>query len=247
MRRTPVRHHIAFKVDGLFEIALQRARVLATPVPVDLVVAAHHGANTCFDSSLERRIIDLKSSSLIHLLADASTICFLVVLNEVLGIGHNLLGLNPFYHRLHKPVPQVWIFTRQVLEIPAIQGHPCHIQSRPKLEIRPLVIELLAHALTPLKGSFFVPGRGDGQARRPGRGSPCQACWRAESLRSIVHVHRRHPQAFHWSNIADIGTSRIIHAFGSSIFRPMQHLQLFGQSHVGNQQVSSFMSAQRWI
>ena len=44
-------------------------------------------------------------------LRHANTICFLVVLNEVLGIGHDLLGLYPFHHRLHKPVPQVGIFT----------------------------------------------------------------------------------------------------------------------------------------
>ena len=30
----------ALKVDGLFEIVLQCARILATPVPIDLVVAA---------------------------------------------------------------------------------------------------------------------------------------------------------------------------------------------------------------
>ena len=110
---------------------------------------------------------------------DPNAICFLVVLNEMLGIGHDLLRLYAFDNRLHKLVAKVGVFPRKVLKVPAVpwqvtgssgkawqqqsqdapdlqpdsskfQRHPCHIQSGPKLDVRTLVVKLFAHALSPL-------------------------------------------------------------------------------------------------
>lgn len=78
---------------------------------VDPVVAAHHGPNTGLHSPFERRGVHLHQSPFIHVLADATTVRFLVVGDVVLGVGNHTLALDALDGGLHQRVPQERVFS----------------------------------------------------------------------------------------------------------------------------------------
>lgn len=58
-------------------------------------------------------------------------------------------------------------------------------RSKPWAASRSLVVELLAHASTPLQGRRFIPTRRQGDARRPGRGGALLSIRRSKALRAF--------------------------------------------------------------
>jgi hypothetical protein len=67
----------------------------------------------------------------------------LVVMDEVLGICHHGLALDPRHNRLHHRPPKIWIFSREVLEIPSVLWHARHAHAWAQLYVCTFVEKLL--------------------------------------------------------------------------------------------------------
>lgn len=112
----------------------------------------------CFDGSFKRRIVDLVLRALINVLAHCGTVCLLhpslpiskhsmdnntdlVVLDIVLGIGNDALGLDASHNRLHKHVAEVRVFAAYVLKVTSVAGNTSDTDTRAKLDVGTLQSE----------------------------------------------------------------------------------------------------------
>mmetsp|Transcript_42583 Transcript_42583/g.96043 ORF Transcript_42583/g.96043 Transcript_42583/m.96043 type:complete len:347 (+) Transcript_42583:64-1104(+) len=229
----PIRHDIAPEAQRLLEVVGQRLSILAAPLTIDLVVAAHKRADPTLDGALEGGVVDLKARALLRLRAYGSATRLLVVEDPMLGIGHDLLRLHALYSSLCKDPTQVRVLSGHILEVPSIPRHPGHTETGAQQHIGALVPELPAHASAPFPDRLLIPRGGHSETRGPRCRCP-RVALRTEALRPIIHGDRRDAQALHCRHVTNEAAKRIRRRI--TFCRPMQHRKLLIQRHLIRQE-----------
>mmetsp|Transcript_40981 Transcript_40981/g.121523 ORF Transcript_40981/g.121523 Transcript_40981/m.121523 type:complete len:336 (-) Transcript_40981:3-1010(-) len=188
VRGPPVGLHEASEAHLVLEVA-QRGAVLARVVPVDLVVRAHRGVDAGVDRGLERRVVELPERLLVDVRGLLRAVRLLLVHDEVLHHGEDVLRVHALDVRHHEPRAEVRILAGEVLEVAAAPRHAVHVDGGPQDRVGALGGELLAEGGSEGFHGVDVPGCGQAEQGGPRGDRPDQRVpIRAEAIRGVLHV-----------------------------------------------------------
>jgi hypothetical protein len=104
VRAAPVGHDESLKAQVCFQHGVEGLIVLARPRPVHFVIAAHHAPHPGLYGAPKGLCIDLHECALVQVGADCVAVGLLVVVDIVLGVGHDARVLNALHCLHHGPV-----------------------------------------------------------------------------------------------------------------------------------------------
>mmetsp|Transcript_9895 Transcript_9895/g.27911 ORF Transcript_9895/g.27911 Transcript_9895/m.27911 type:complete len:266 (-) Transcript_9895:188-985(-) len=230
---SPIRHYKSLESQLILQVP-QSDWVLAAVSAIEPVVTAHHGTNTALNGALKWRIVHLKQSTLINVLAHSHAVRLLAVADEMLAAGDDVVLLDADGDRLREDVSEVGVLPRQVFEVAAIDWHARQVQARSKLHVGALLPELPPHGGAPSVDRLGVPRRRHGHGPGPrGRRGPREGLV-AEPLRPVVQVERRDAQAGDARDVAHVGAG---HAGA------VQHLHLLQNAHLPKELVGTIQGS----
>ena len=141
---------------------LHQVLVLAAVFPPELVVSPHNGqASALLDGRLEAGQVQLVQGPLVHLHVDVITAGFLVVGDEVLDAGGDVVFLNSLDLRHAHFGNQIRILGH-VLEVPAAKGRAVDVNSGREGNVLSPAPDLPPQGLAVFIGHVGVPGGGHG-------------------------------------------------------------------------------------
>jgi hypothetical protein len=107
-------------------------------------------------------------SSLIDLSRDELALVFDLVVDVVLGVGHDALVLDPSHGRGDQDRAQVWILTTKIFKVPTSIGDTSDADARTKLNVCTFLFELCGHSGVPSVHQIHIPSGSHRKTRRPG-------------------------------------------------------------------------------
>mmetsp|Transcript_77536 Transcript_77536/g.219228 ORF Transcript_77536/g.219228 Transcript_77536/m.219228 type:complete len:255 (-) Transcript_77536:689-1453(-) len=193
----PITHDEAAETHLALQVAGQEFLVRAGVGPVHHVVAAHDRPGAGLHPGLEGRVVDLPGGALIHDRVLPVAVRLLVVEAIVLQASHHALALHAADVVEGQLRPEIRVFARHVLEVPAVPGGPVHLHTGPEDDVCALTAILPADGLGSALDEIDVPGRAHGERRWPHYGGACNAQWPRhvpEAVAGVVELQRGHPK-----------------------------------------------------